>query len=83
MDVGYTKQIEDDVFEAAIKRLFNKGEIKEITRLENSVVFLKWTRGRDFGAGIVFSESHQKPVIFYQTIIEPLSEIGWYYYETE
>lgn len=65
--------IEDDAVKKAIKKIFFR-KYDAISKDENSIEFFKWTRWKDFGAGISYSiNGEDEPIIDYVTKLEPLS----------
>lgn len=76
-------RINDEDFSKAIESLFS-AKIKKIYKQNDEIIFLRWTRFNDFGAGIVFSNGIEEDFsIEYLTKIEQLSNKGWYYYEED
>lgn len=73
--------IEDEAVKKAIKKLFFR-KYDAISKYGNTIEFLRWTRWKDFGAGIAYSiNGEDKPVIEYVIKLEPLSKDHWYYFE--
>ncbi len=73
--------IEDEKVIEAINELFNR-KYDAITKDENTICFQRWTRLKDFGAGVAYSiNGVDEPKIDYVIKIEPLSKEQWYYYE--
>lgn len=67
----------------AIDRLLQKG-YWSIEKSGNTIFFLRWTRGKDFGAGIAYSiDPNALPRIDYLVELEPLEMNQWYYCATQ
>lgn len=83
---GFTvrpEEITDKNVVNAVERLFSRGIIT-IHGHRNSIIFLRWRRFNDFGAGIVCSiDAGEEPTADYLTKLEPLPVDGWYYYESD
>ncbi|MFT3950868.1 MAG: hypothetical protein QM689_02735 [Oscillospiraceae bacterium] len=76
-------RIEDSEVVKAIKRLINQRGVNCISKDGNTIYFEKW-RLSDQSRGIAYSiNKTDKPELQYLTKLEPLSEDGWYYYETD
>ena len=77
-------QLKDKKVSEALNRLFEKEKYYIISKNANTIRFVIWTRGMDFGSGITYSINKiDYPTIEYLTKLEPLSEDGWYYYEAD
>ena len=74
--------ISDEQVIETITTLHNRG-YRTIGKSGNTIRFLRSTRGRDFGNGIVFSVDGNEPVLNFLTRLEPLPELNWYYYEED
>jgi len=75
--------IKDEEVKEAFYRLFEK-KYYAINKNNNTIEFMIWSRGMDFGSGITYSINKiDYPSIEYLTKLEPLSEEGWYYYEAD
>ena len=74
-------QVEDEEVAKTINKLFNRG-YDAIGLQGNTIYFLRWTRLKDFGAGLAYSiNGTDEPQMEYLVKIEELSEEQWYYYE--
>ena len=84
MFVGYNKTIADDAVVKAVHRLLNKRGYRAINKNGNTISFLRWIKIIDFVSGIAYSINEEdKPKLQFLTLLEPLSESGWYYYEED
>lgn len=73
--------IRDESVKKAIESLFNRGYISIATE-DHSVFFLRWTKWRDFGAGLAYTlDENDEPQGYYLSKASPLSQKCWYYYE--
>ena len=81
-EMPYWEKIGDNDVVEALDQLFNSGCL-EIGKQGNTIYFLRWTRWKDFGAGLAFTIQGQDPHVDYIISFEPLSQNQWYYYETE
>lgn len=55
---------------------------KSVSREGNTISFLRWTRWKDFGAGLAYvTDPAYYPSIDYLANLEQLSDEHWYYYE--
>jgi len=78
----YREKIDDSEVVEALDKLFNDGCL-EIGKQGNTIYFLRWTRWKDFGAGLAYTvKDGVRPKVAYITGYEPLSQARWYYYET-
>ncbi len=69
---------------SAIEQLFNKN-YGPIDKDGNIILFQRWAN-KDVGKGVVYSIDGSVPTeedIQFLTLIEPLEEAGWYYYEDD
>lgn len=80
MGVGKHIQISDDLIATSITYLFEKYNYNVITKKDNSIYFQSWSN-KDYGRGVVYSTDGEQPKNELITILEPLSEENWYFYE--
>ena len=75
--------IEDEEVKNAIKRLLKKQGYRRIGRYGNTIYFQVWTM-LEQERGITYSiDGENNPALEFLTEFEPLSVIGWYYYEAD
>jgi len=76
------KHIEDAKVVDAIEKLWGNGTSSIVLYQEwNSISFEMWYSHQDIGCGIVCSiDGIREPTLQFLTLLEPLSESGWYYY---
>lgn len=80
--IGRDSDTVDDEILKDVDELFKRG-YKAVGKSGNTIFFLRWTRWRDFGAGIAYSiDNNSKPQIDYMVKLEKLHIDGWYYYES-
>lgn len=73
---------ESEALNKAVTKLFFRG-YKIIYNRENTVIFTRWIRWKDFGAGLAYTfDKTRGPDIEYLVELEELSKEGWYYYES-
>lgn len=82
---AYTRyqKIDDEIVLQALKRMLNTKKCVVIGKNHNTVFFQKWQfLDKDRGIAVSINEEEQ---IWVEFLIksEPLSEIGWYYYEAD
>ena len=76
-------KIEDEAVVNAIERLYKKRGYKTIGRDNNTIFFEKWAF-LEKNRGVAFSiNGEDKPAVEFLTELMPLSEDGWYYYESD
>ncbi len=80
MEVGKFVQISDDFIATSIVDLFEKYKYSVITKEQNGIYFQRWSN-RDYGRGVVYSINGERPKNELITILEPLTEANWYFYE--
>ena len=80
--MGKYIQISDDMIATYITDLFIKYDYEVIIKEDNGIYFQRWSN-RDYGRGVVYSTDGESPVNEFITILEPLSEKNWYFYEEE
>lgn len=80
MEVGKRIQISDDLISTCITDLFKKYNYNVITKKGNGIYFQRWSN-KDYGRGVVYSTDGERPENELITILEPLSEENWYFYE--
>ena len=80
--VGKYIQISDDLIATYISDLFNKYNYNVIMKKGNGIYFQKWAN-LHYGRGVVYSTDGESPEKEFITIMEPLSEENWYFYEEE
>lgn len=79
----YREKIDDSEVVEALDKLFNDGCL-EVGKQGDTIYFLRWTRWKDFGAGLAYTvRDGVLPDVDYIKGYEPLSQARWYYYETE
>lgn len=72
---------EDEVANKAIDKLFDKG-YDSVVKRGNTIHFLRWTRWKDYGAGLAYSiNGEDEPEMEYLHNLESLSKEKWYFYE--
>lgn len=79
-EAGEHTHITDNQIATRITDLFEKYKFNVITKKENGVYFQRWSN-RDYGRGVVYSLNGERPENALITILEPLSEGNWYFYE--
>ena len=79
--VGFV-DIDDSQVVNAISLLQKKG-YSVIIKKENTIHFQRSTKFRDFGSGVAYSIDGGEPQLHTFTMVEPLSEPNWYYYEQD
>lgn len=79
----YGDTINDNNVVEALDQLFESGYL-EIGKQGHTIYFLRWTRWKDFGAGLAYTiHREHNPKVDYIVNFERLSQDQWYYYETE
>ena len=74
-------ETQDEELNRIVNQLFNS-VYTIISRSDNSIVFTRWTRWKDFGAGLAYSlDEDNEPFVEYSKTVTPLSESQWYYFE--
>ena len=77
------EDVKDEEVVSAISVLRSKG-YRHISRIDNTIRVVCKSKFRDFNSGIAYSiNGEDEPKLTYLTKIEPLSEDGWYYYESD
>ncbi len=80
--ISQSKDIEKTLFEESIVKLFEKYGYDLIYTENNGVYFQYWAN-MDYGRGLVYSLDGKKPTPSgYLTVIEPIGEKNWYFYES-
>ena len=78
------EKVENEVVRDAIEKLFSRRGYDEIYKGEHTVIFRKWHRGPDWWGGIAYKINKENQLeIGYVTEFAPLSDDGWYYYESD
>lgn len=73
--------IRDENVKRAIEQLFDRN-YSSINTEDGTVYFLRWTRGKDFGAGLAYTlDEKDTPQGYYLIKASPLTQKCWYYYE--
>lgn len=73
--------IRDENVKKAIKQLFDRN-YSSINTEDGTVYFLRWTRVKDFGAGLAYTlDEKDTPQGYYLIKAYPLTQKCWYYYE--
>lgn len=76
-------KIENEPLSDAIKYLLSKREYYKIFKSDNIITFVKWRRGRDWSGGVAYKiDKSGELEVPYVTKSSPLSNDGWYYYES-
>lgn len=78
-------KIENQAVKKAIQYLFNVRGYYYIERNDNSIIFTKRAWG-DFRTGLVYlvdENADLESEVEYLTLSEPLSDSGWYYWESD
>ena len=77
-------QIRDDLFFKAVKQLIQSEEYIHISKNGNTIHFLQWRGITDIGCGIAYSiNGVDAPVVQFMTVLEPISNDGWFYYVSD
>ena len=80
MEIGEFMQISDNEMAQIIYKFMEANKYNFIEKEENGVYFQKWA-DLDRGRGVVYSLDGEDPQNELITILEPLAEKNWYFYE--
>lgn len=67
----------------AIHILLWRKYYNSISKHNGTVIFQKWKGIQDINQGIAYSIDGKEPMVEFLTLLEPLSEPGWYYYKAD
>lgn len=81
-EMGKTIEIEDATVVENINNLFKKYHYSVVFKNKNGIYFQRYSN-RLIGRGVVYSTDGERPRNEYLTILEPLGEENWYYYQEE